>query len=123
MTRPKVKSFTWVTGKKYDGMMSRCYRHSDISYKHYGYRGIKVCSEWIKDINQFRVWLAAELELMNISQGDFVQFSSKYQLDRIDVNGHYSPANCRLVDAQTNTRNSRRKKLEVISAEGERIVI
>lgn len=38
------------------GMMSRCYRKKDASYKSYGGRGIKVCEEW-HDIRNFEKWV------------------------------------------------------------------
>lgn len=124
MTRPKVKNFTYVSGKKYDGLMGRCYRETDASYEQYGGRGIKVSSNWIKDINNFRAWLTDHLKNNNIEMDEFITNSAEYQLDRIDTNGDYVPENCRIVSCQVNIRNTRkRKKLKVISAEGEEIEI
>jgi len=114
----KTKSFNYVVGRKYDGMMGRCYRESDRSYANYGGRGIGVCSKWIEDINNFKVWLMAELFKNGIMEVEFVKNSKIYQLDRIDVNGHYIPENCRIVNPQQNSRNKQTGMRTVRSAEG-----
>ena len=124
MTMPKKKHLNYFAGKKYDGMMGRCYRETDTSYKNYGGKGIRVCSSWIKEIKKFREWFRKELENKNISEEDFVLNSRIYQLDRIDAFGHYSPENCRIVSAQENSRNQRNRKfVKIKSAEGEVIEV
>jgi hypothetical protein len=118
--RVRKKDYNYYSNKKYDGMMGRCYRPSDKSYKTYGARGIKVCSAWIKDINQFRVWLLEMLNALDVSVEDFIKNPGNYQLDRIDPDGHYTPANCRISSPQNNTRNRRITKGKTIqSAEGD----
>lgn len=115
----RKKDLNYYIGKRYDAMMGRCYRETDRSYKNSGGRGIKVCSVWIQDISSFRAWFLDHLINSDIDMVDFVQNGNKYQLDRINVNGHYTPENCRLVNPQQNARNkqlSRRKTIE--SAEG-----
>lgn len=115
----KVKDFAYVSGKKYDGMMGRCYRTTDSAYKNYGERGIRVCAEWIRNIESFRGWLRTHLQSIGVSEGEFVESSGMFQLDRIDVNGHYSPLNCRLVNRQANSRNRRCSTVkEYVSSEG-----
>jgi len=124
MTAPKKKHFGYVSLKKYDGMMGRCYREKDASYSNYGARGIRVAKEWILDINNFRSWLLLELDRLEINVEEFINNSSQYQLDRIDRSGHYTPNNCRLVSPQVNGRNRNSRKLDIIiSAEGEEICI
>ncbi len=119
MTRKvKGRDFIYVTGKKYDNMMGRCYRLTDSSYSNYGERGIKVCENWLIDISNFRVWVLEELNKIGISVEDFVKDSKYYQLDRIDNNGHYMPNNCRIVVVQTNVRNRRKTLKQVVSSEG-----
>ena len=118
----KRKDFNYLSGKKYDGMLGRCYRESDRSYSTYGARGIKVCSEWLRDINVFRAWLLRELNILNISLEDFILNSKKYQLERLDPDNHYIPSNCTITSPQKNTRNRRGIRNKVlISAEGDRI--
>jgi hypothetical protein len=120
----KAKDFNYYSGKKYDGMMGRCYRERDASYKNYGGRGIKVCTKWVTDINEFRVWLLSQLDNLEVSLEEFVSNSRKYQLDRIDVEGHYTPDNCRLVSPQKNTRNRRcRVVRNITTAEGDVICL
>jgi hypothetical protein len=120
--RPKRgKTFIYVSSKKYDGMMGRCYRKSDPSYPFYGAKGIAVCSAWIKDINSFRSWLLGELDKKGIGLEKFVKESKYFQLDRINGKGHYTPENCRLVSPQQNQRNKNGYLVSVLSAEGEQI--
>jgi hypothetical protein len=123
---PKKKSgkdFIYVSGKKYDGLMSRCYRVTSPDYKRYGARGIKVCSAWIKDINVFRLWLLDQLMQINVTVEDFVKFSSIIQLDRINPDGHYEPSNCRLTNSQTNSRNKGSQINFIESSEGDVIYV
>lgn len=120
----KKKDFKHISSKKYDGMMGRCYRPTETSYASYGGKGIKVCSEWIKDINSFRGWLTSYLLKNGISIEEFVNNPKQYQIDRIDPFDHYKPSNCRLSNPQEQARNKRRKALyAVVSAEGEIIEI
>lgn len=123
MSRVRPKDFDYYTLKKYDGMMGRCYRKNDPSFKNYGGRGIKVTSAWIARISNFRAWVYAELAEMGVAVDAFIKTPGQFQLDRIDPEGHYTPENCRLVDAQTNTRNRRLSKgKKITSAEGDEYV-
>ena len=119
----KIKDFNHYSGKRYDGMMGRCYRETDKSYPRYGLRGIRVCKDWILDITSFRTWLLAEISRCGITVEDFVSKSNHYQLDRINPDGHYTPQNCRLTTRQTNSRNKRGLKDLIISAENDIIYL
>lgn len=123
-TRIKGKTLDSALGKKYDAMMGRCYRPTDTSYKAYGLKGIRVCSEWIKNIDSFRKWAKEELSRKGISEEYFLANTVKCILDRKDPLGHYTPDNCTFVGSQESSRNvSSRKKTVIVSAEGEEICI
>jgi hypothetical protein len=124
MTKRKRNTFEYVSAKKYDGAMGRCYRETDNSYKNYGARGIRVCTEWINSLNSFRDWARRKLAYLGISEEEFIKNPKEYQLDRIDSNGHYTPLNCTFSSSLVNQRNkTNRTKRIIISAEGEEILV
>lgn len=79
-------------------MRRRCYKEGNDDYQNYGGRGIKVCEEWREDYANFKKWA-----LDNGYDPD--KPVSEQSLDRINVNGDYSPSNCRWADSITQARN------------------
>lgn len=77
------------------GIKARCFNPANTSYPNYGGRGISVCNEWKTSYLAFKQW--AE------NNG----YSDLLTIDRIDVNGNYSPDNCRWVSMSVQEFNKR----------------
>lgn len=84
------------------GMKLRCNNKKDLHFKDYGQRGIKV--EWNNFID-FYNWA--------INNG----YKKGLSIDRIDVNGNYTPQNCRWANAKTQNRNKRNNHIITVYGE------
>jgi hypothetical protein len=78
---------------RWKNMIRRCTDPKHDNYRWYGARGIRVCERW-HNIENF-------LADMGMPP------TSKHELDRIDSNGNYEPANCRWIPKRDQGRNLR----------------
>jgi hypothetical protein len=82
-----------VEYRAWNNMKNRCSNPNVRAYPHYGGRGISVCQEWIDSFSTF-------LSHMGLCP-------SGYSLERLDVNGNYSPWNCVWIPLSQQGRNKR----------------
>lgn len=75
-------------------MKQRCENDIDKAYKNYGERGITVSGEW-KEFEVFYKWA--------IESG----YEKGLTIERVDVNGNYSPKNCVWIPFENQSKNRR----------------
>jgi len=78
-------------------IIQRCRNPNDAAYPRYGGRGINVCDEWANSFIAFYTDMGKKP-------------SGKYELDRVDNNGNYTPENCQWVSHKENSRNTKHSK-------------
>lgn len=79
-------------------MISRCENPNTPWFKHYGGRGIRVCDRWRSNFENFFADMGERP-------------SKRHSIDRVRVNGHYSPGNCRWALPKAQSRNMRTNRI------------
>jgi hypothetical protein len=96
--RDIFKKRTWMSAdpayKVWASMIQRCTNPNVKCWRHYGGRGIQVSERWRLSFTDF---------LADVGPRP----SMRHSLDRIDVNGHYEPANVRWATRSEQRRNQR----------------
>jgi hypothetical protein len=85
------------TSREYEAwcsMVGRCETETDTNYHNYGARGIAVCDRWRSSFENF---------LADMGKRP----SSRHSIDRTNVNGDYTPDNCRWATKEEQMRNRR----------------
>lgn len=93
-TKEREKPSTWPEYRHWINMIERCEYRGGPEYNNYGGRGIQVCPRW-----------RGSFDLFFADMGP--RPSSKHSLDRIDVNGDYTPGNVRWATSKEQARNTR----------------
>lgn len=88
----------------YLGMVSRCTKEYNPTYKYYGARGVKVCDRWLESFENFYK-----------DMGD--PPTETHSLDRIDVYGNYEPSNCRWATPLVQGNNKRNHRKMTLNGE------
>jgi hypothetical protein len=81
------------TFKSWDSMKQRCTNPKAPDFARYGGRGVRVCGRWLESFENFLHDMGAR--------------PTGQTLDRVDVNGDYTPENCRWATMSQQQRNKR----------------
>jgi hypothetical protein len=81
------------------GMKQRCYNPSHTNYYNYGGRGITICQEWLTNSQAFTQWA-----LVN-------GYAADLTIERLDVDGNYTPDNCTWITQHDQSRHRRNNRL------------
>lgn len=100
--------------RSWKGAKNRCLKKTCAAYPYYGGRGITICDRWLGPygFTHFMEDMGAKP-----SHECFPSRQPIYSLDRVDLNGPYSPSNCRWATAKEQTYN--RHIARFITIEGE----
>lgn len=90
-------------------LINRCHNPKNKDYPNYGARGIQVEAPWYvnghADYPAFHEWYVAEEEKARQIYDE--KYWDKFQVDRVNNDGNYSPDNCRLTTPKVQLNNTR----------------
>lgn len=86
----------------WQAIRQRCTNPNNPDYKNYGGRGIGLCERW----EEFSSFLA-----------DMGEKPDGYSIERVDLNKHYEPSNCKWIPIGEQSRNRRMNKTIVVNGE------
>lgn len=109
-SRPSRGGYKHPLYNIWKGMIQRCENPKHTHYASYGGRGIKICDAWRSDFFAF----ARDM-------GD--RPSKKHTIDRVDVDGGYSPENCRWALPFTQGNNRRAEYHHLVDWRGQSLTI
>lgn len=92
----------------WSGLKNRCLSSTDMDYARYGGRGITVCPSWLESFETFFADMGPRP-------------SPGHSIDRINVDGPYSPENCRWATVKEQQRNRRSNTL--VTHQGETLTL
>jgi hypothetical protein len=101
-THGRTRSRTWYS---WQSMITRCSTRGTVNWKDYGGRGIRVCAKW-RGKRGFENFLA-----------DMGERPAGHTLDRKNVNGNYTPKNCRWATPRQQSNNTRRTRWLTMNGE------
>ncbi len=90
---------------QWNGIKARCNNHTSTNYKHYGAKGVSICSEWL-EWSIFKQWAIDN------------KWKKGYNICRTGDTGNYEPNNCR-IDTLANNLKEAAKNYTLINPQGE----
>ena len=103
-----VEYHTWFD------LIRRCTDEVAPQWKNYGGRGIRVAKRWLTGASR-----KSGFECFRVDMG--ARPGPKHSIDRIDVNGHYEPANCRW--ALPVVQGGNRRNCVMVELRGEKVCL
>lgn len=94
--------------KTYRNIKRRCYDKNCDDYKNYGFRGITLCPRWLESYENF---------LNDMGRKP----TPKHTIERLNVDGPYSPENCVWLEKKLQNKNTRRS--HCVEINGEKMIV